>query len=59
MSQAISPGLIPPRPGLEREEPEIASEDDIPPAEGNNAAMPPQETPAEGGEQSRANGESE
>ena len=35
MSQVISPGLIPPRPGLEREEPELTYEDDIPPDDGN------------------------
>ena len=27
---AIAPGLIPPKPGLEKEEPELAHEDDIP-----------------------------
>jgi hypothetical protein len=30
MNQAISPGLVPPPTGLEREEPEIADELDIP-----------------------------
>jgi len=30
MNQAITPGLVPPRQGLEREEPELAQEDDIP-----------------------------
>lgn len=30
MNQSIEPGLVPPRPGLEREEPELAQEDDIP-----------------------------
>jgi hypothetical protein len=30
MNQAISPGLVPPPRGLEREEPEIADELDIP-----------------------------
>ena len=39
MSQVIATGLIPPRPGLEREEPEQAIEDDIPPDEGSE--MPP------------------
>ena len=39
MSQAIATGLIPPRPGLEREEPEQAIEDDIPPDEGSE--LPP------------------
>jgi hypothetical protein len=27
---SITPGLIPPRPGLEKEEPELTHEDDIP-----------------------------
>jgi hypothetical protein len=27
---SITPGLIPPRPGLDKEEPELAHEDDIP-----------------------------
>lgn len=43
MSQAIAPGLIPPRPGLEREEPELASEHDIPPDDGTE--MPPEDAP--------------
>jgi len=30
MDHAIAPGLIPARPGLEKEEPELAHEDDIP-----------------------------
>ena len=30
MNQPVAPGLIPPRPGLEREEPEQAVERDIP-----------------------------
>ena len=30
MNQSIEPGLVPPRSGLEREEPELAQEDDIP-----------------------------
>jgi hypothetical protein len=42
----IAPGLIPTRPGLEREEPELAFEDDIPPDGGS--AMPPDESPAGG-----------
>jgi hypothetical protein len=46
----IAPGLIPPRPGLEREEPELAFEDDIPPDGGS--AMPPDGSPAEGQEES-------
>jgi hypothetical protein len=44
MSQAITPGLIPPRPGLEREEPELATEHDIPADDGT--AMPPEDAPA-------------
>lgn len=39
MNQPIAPGLIPPRPGLEREEPELTLEDDIPPDD--RAAIPP------------------
>jgi hypothetical protein len=35
MNPLNSPGLIPPRPGLEREEPELADEDDIPPDDSN------------------------
>jgi hypothetical protein len=27
---SIAPALVPPRPGLEKEEPELAQEDDIP-----------------------------
>lgn len=30
MNPSIKPGMEPPRPGLEREEPELAQEDDIP-----------------------------
>lgn len=41
MSQTITPGLIPPRPGLEREEPELTTEYDIPPDDGT--AMPPED----------------
>jgi hypothetical protein len=48
LSQAISTGLIPPRPGLEREEPELAFEDDIPPDDGT--ALPPDELPEQGQE---------
>lgn len=48
MSQGISPGLIPPRPGLEREEPELAEEYDIPPDDGT--ARPTEEPPAQAAE---------
>jgi hypothetical protein len=41
MNQPIAPGIIPPRPGLEREEPEQALEQDIPTDDG--AKVPPQE----------------
>jgi hypothetical protein len=34
MNQAIGKGLVPPRPGLEREEPELAQEEDIPADDG-------------------------
>jgi hypothetical protein len=30
MTHAINPGIVPPPRGLEREEPELAQEDDIP-----------------------------
>lgn len=47
--QGIAPGLLPPRPGLEREEPELAFEDDIPPDGGSGSAMPPPNgSPGEG-----------
>ncbi len=34
MNQAISPGVVPPPRGLDKEEPEIAQEDDIPSDDG-------------------------
>jgi hypothetical protein len=34
MNPAIEKGLIPPAPGLEKEEPELAHEDDIPADDG-------------------------
>ncbi|MDB5870810.1 MAG: hypothetical protein JWQ07_252 [Ramlibacter sp.] len=34
MNQGIAPGLVPPATGLEREEPELAEEDDIPSDDG-------------------------
>lgn len=48
MSHGIAPGAIPPVPGLEKEEPELTYEDDIPsddggPAEAQEPA--PQERP--------------
>lgn len=46
MTQAIAPGLLPPRPGLEREEPELAYEDDIPADDGTHTLLP-DELPAE------------
>jgi hypothetical protein len=49
MKTAIATGLTPPRPGLEREEPELAYEHDIPADDGT--AMPPDEPPAESEEQ--------
>jgi hypothetical protein len=45
----IAPGLIPPRPGLEREEPEQAYEEDIAPDDGE--MLPPDALPAESEEQ--------
>lgn len=50
MSHAIAPGPLPPRPGLEREEPELAYEDDIPADDGTQAL--PDEVPAESQEES-------
>jgi hypothetical protein len=45
MNHSIKPGPVPPRPGLEREEPEIAQEDDIPsgdkPVAAPTAPVPP------------------
>lgn len=34
MNQSIAPGPIPPVPGLEKEEPELANEEDIPSDDG-------------------------
>ena len=50
MNLAISPGLIPQRPGLEREEPELAHEVDIPPEHDDDNARPPPEGAGEGGD---------
>jgi hypothetical protein len=48
----IAPGLIPARPGLEREEPEQAYEEDIPPEPEDDGEMtPPDALPAESEEQ--------
>jgi len=41
MNQAISPGLVPPPTGLEREEPEIADELDIPSEDSHDGTGPP------------------
>jgi hypothetical protein len=38
MNASIEPGLIPARPGLEKEEPELAQEDDIPSDDRQEAA---------------------
>jgi hypothetical protein len=47
MNVSIAPGVIPPRPGLEREEPELAQEDDIPhddrPEAGDEPAREPRD----------------
>jgi hypothetical protein len=40
MTQGISPGVVPPRPGLEKEEPELVNEDDIPKDDRGAAADP-------------------
>jgi hypothetical protein len=42
MTAPIAPGPIPPRPGLEREEPELADEDDIPRDDRPEAADEPE-----------------
>jgi len=34
MNHSIDPGLVPPEPGLEKEEPELTHEDDIPADDG-------------------------
>ena len=39
---SITPGLIPPMPGLEKEEPELAEEDDIPRDDRPEAADEPE-----------------
>jgi hypothetical protein len=49
MKPAIPTGLTPPRPGLEREEPELAHEDDIPADDGT--AMPPEDEASAKGEE--------
>lgn len=41
MNQSIKPGLVPPGRGLEREEPELAQEDDIPADDNASAAQDP------------------
>jgi hypothetical protein len=41
MNQSIKPAVVPPRPGLEREEPELAQEDDIPVDDNGPAAQDP------------------
>jgi hypothetical protein len=38
MNQAIEPGPVPPRRGLEKEEPELSQEDDIPADDGTDNA---------------------
>jgi hypothetical protein len=51
MNHAIPQGIIPPLPGLEKEEPEVAQEDDIPSDDGEG--KPAQEPPAADPEPSR------
>ena len=36
MNHAISPGVVPPQRGLDKEEPELAHEDDIPSDDGGS-----------------------
>jgi hypothetical protein len=38
MNHSIAPGLVPPEPGLEKEEPELSHEDDIPADDGTTRA---------------------
>jgi hypothetical protein len=38
MNQSIAQGVIPPRPGLEKEEPELSQEEDIPSDDGEPRA---------------------
>ena len=45
MNSSIEPGLTPPLPGLEKEEPELAQEDDIPRDDRPEAADEPAGTP--------------
>ncbi|MDP3759587.1 MAG: hypothetical protein Q8R01_03585 [Ramlibacter sp.] len=40
MNHAIEPGLIPPEPGLEKEEPEQSHEEDIPADDGTAGGSP-------------------
>jgi hypothetical protein len=47
MNQPIAPGIIPPRPGLEREEPEQALEEDIPAEEGAEVSPDAAQTDSE------------
>jgi hypothetical protein len=42
MNASIAPGLIPAKPGIEKEEPELAQEDDIPRDERPEAADEPE-----------------
>jgi hypothetical protein len=48
MNHAIAPSIVPPRRGLEKEEPELAQEDDIPSDDGESdlpGASPGDERP--------------
>jgi hypothetical protein len=45
MNKSISPGLVPPARGLEKEEPELSHEDDIPADDGTT--HPPKAVPGE------------
>jgi hypothetical protein len=42
MNNAISPGAVPARPGLEKEEPEFANEEDIPSDDPGSVADDPE-----------------
>lgn len=41
MNPTIKPGLVPPEPGLDKEEPEQSHEDDIPADDGTITEAPP------------------
>jgi len=50
MNPSIEPGLVPPEPGLEKEEPEQAHEDDIPSDDGQTSAPVDSQDPQQANE---------